>query len=103
MKTIIMLAAIGLISTNAMAMSAYDSKSMTCSTVHEKMAHDGSVVLRYPSHHPGLMMYSRTVSNSMSCLGQGAMASTSVPTSDDPSCKIKTCNFTTGKGSNKNH
>ncbi|AYG68260.1 hypothetical protein CCGE531_13965 [Rhizobium sp. CCGE531] len=84
-------------------MSAYNSKSMTCATVHEKMAQEGSIVLRYPSRHPGLMMYSRTVPNSMSCLGQGAMASASVPTSDDPKCKIKTCSFSTGKGPNKNH
>ncbi|MDR6900438.1 hypothetical protein [Rhizobium miluonense] len=103
MKTIIILAAIGMFSTNAMAMSAYNSKSMTCAAVHEKMAQEGSIVLRYPSHHPGLMMYHRTVSNSMACLGQGAMASASVPTSDDPSCKIKTCSFATGKGPNKNH
>lgn len=104
MKTIIILAAVGMISTtNAMAMSAYNSKSMSCATVHEKMAQEGSIVLRYPSHHPGMMMYNRTVSNSMSCLGQGAMTSASVPTSDDPSCKIKTCSFATGKGPNKNH
>jgi hypothetical protein len=31
------------------------------------------------------------------------MGSVSVPTSDNPSCKMKTCNFTTGKGSTKNH
>lgn len=103
MKMIIILAAIGMISTDAMAMSTHDSKSMTCSIVHEKMSQEDSIVLRYPSHHPGLMMYYRTVSNSMSCLGQGVMASASVPTSDEPSCKIKTCSFTTGKGPNKNH
>ena len=103
MKKIIILAAIGLFSTNAMAMSAYESKSLTCSTVHEKIAKEGSIVLRYPSHHPGMPMYYRTVSNSMECLGQGGMASASVPTSDDPKCKIKTCSFATGKGPNKNH
>ena len=103
MKTIMILAAVGMFSTNAMAMSAYNSKSMTCAAVHEKMAQEGSIVLRYPSHHPGMMMYSRTVSNSMACLGQGNMTSASIPTSDDASCKIKTCSFTTGKGSTKNH
>ncbi|WP_234910094.1 hypothetical protein [Agrobacterium rhizogenes] len=103
MKTIITLAAIAMMSTNAMAMSAYNSKSMTCASVHEKIAQEGSIVLRYPSHQPGLMLFNRTVTNSMSCLGQGAMTSASVPTSDDPSCKIKTCSFTTGKGPNKNH
>jgi hypothetical protein len=102
-KKIIILATIGMFSTNAMAMSTYDSKSMTCSAIHEKIAREGSLVLRYPSRRPGLMMYNRYVSNSMSCLGQGVMGSVSVPTSDNPSCKMKTCNFTTGKGSTKNH
>jgi hypothetical protein len=39
----------------------------------------------------------------MTCIGQGAMVSASVPTSDDPSCKVKTCSPITGKGPNKNH
>ncbi|MEF0943307.1 hypothetical protein [Rhizobium sp. BR 362] len=103
MKKIIMLAAMGMVCTNAIAGPMYNSKSMTCSSVRDKMAQEGTVVLQYPSSHPGLMMYNRYVSNSMSCLGQGAMASASVPTSDDPKCKMKTCNFTTGKGPNKNH
>ena len=104
MKKIILLAAIGMLASNAMAMSRHDSQSLTCSSVHEKVAQDGSLVLRYPSHHvKDMMMYSRVVSNSMTCIGQGAMVSTSVPTSDDPSCKIKTCSPNTGKGPNKNH
>ncbi|MBN8949190.1 MULTISPECIES: hypothetical protein [unclassified Rhizobium] len=103
MKTIIILAAIVLTSTNAMAISAYNSQSLTCATVHEKMAQEGSIVLRYPSHSGNVTLFNRTVSNSMSCLGQGTMTSATVPTSDDPKCKIKTCSFGTGKGPNKNH
>jgi hypothetical protein len=104
MKKIILLAAIGLFSTDAVAMPRYNSQSLTCSSVHDKMARHGSVVLRYPSHlYPKLMMYNRYVSNSMTCLGQGAMASATVPTSDDPNCKVKTCTPVTGKGPNKNH
>lgn len=103
MKKIIMLAAIGMISTNAMAGPMYDSKSMTCSSIHERIAREGSIVLKFASHQPGSLMYNRYVSNSMSCLGQGSMTSASVPTSDDPSCKVKTCSFATGKGPNKNH
>jgi hypothetical protein len=104
MKKIILLAAIGLFSTNAMAMESYNSKSLDCATVHEKVSKEGSIVLKYPSSKvPGMNMYYRTVSNSMQCLGQGGMASASVPTSDDPKCKIKTCSFGTGKGPNKNH
>ncbi|NKJ39862.1 hypothetical protein [Rhizobium sp. SG570] len=104
MKKIILFAAIGLFSTHAMAMESYNSKSLSCSTVHEKIAKEGSIVLKYPSSKvAGMNMYYRTVSNSTACLGQGAMANASVPTSDDPKCKIKTCSFATGKGPNKNH
>ncbi|MDL2399494.1 hypothetical protein [Rhizobium mayense] len=104
MKKIILLAAIGLFSTNAVAMSRHDSQSLTCSAVHDEMAKDGMVVLRHPSHaHPDMMMYDRYVTNSTACIGQGAMGTVSVPTKDDPNCKVKTCVFATGKGPNKNH
>lgn len=103
MNKFILVALAGMISTSAMAAPMYDSKSMTCSSVHEMMAKNGMVVLRIPSHQAGSMAYNRYVSNSMSCLGQGAMSSATVPTSDDPACKMKTCSFTTGKGPNKNH
>ncbi|QND44272.1 hypothetical protein HB780_00100 (plasmid) [Rhizobium lusitanum] len=103
MKKIIMLAAIAMMSTNAMAGPMYDSKSLTCSSIHEKIASEGSIVLKYPSSNPAALTYNRYVSNSMSCLGQGAITSSSVPTSDNQSCKVKTCSFVTGKGPNKNH
>lgn len=104
MKKIILVTATVMICSNAMAMSAYDSKSLTCSAVHDKIAQERSVVFRYPSRQQsGVMMYNRSVSNPIACLGQGAMATVNIPTSDNPACKIKTCNFTTGKGSTKNH
>jgi hypothetical protein len=104
MKTLFVFAAVGLIASNAMAISAYDSKSMTCSDIQQKMKQEGQIVLRYPSSsHSDMMMYNRYVSNSTSCLGQGAMTSANVPTADGQPCKVKTCSFTTGKGPNKNH
>jgi hypothetical protein len=104
MKKIVLFAAVGLLASNAMAMSRYDSQSLTCASIHDRIAQDGAIVLRYPSKmHPDLMMYNRYVSNAMTCMGQGVMASATVPTSDDPNCKVKLCNPTTGKGPNKNH
>lgn len=103
MKTLFVFAAVALIASNAMAMSEYDSKSMSCPEIQQK-AKQGSIVLRYPSStEPDVTLYNRTVSNSMSCLGQGAMASANVPSADGKPCKIKTCSFATGKGPNKNH
>jgi hypothetical protein len=104
MKKIILLAAMTMVASNAMAISRHDSQSLTCSSVHEKIAREGSVVFRYPSHsNPNFMMYNRYVSNAMSCIGQGSMTSGTVPTSDDPNCKVRMCNPVTGKGPNKNH
>ena len=102
-KKLILIAAIGMTATNAMAISRYDASSMSCASVHQKIAQEGAVVLQYPSHKPGLMMYNRYVSNSMMCIGQGSTASTKVSTSDDPSCKVVTCSNANGKGPNKNH
>lgn len=103
MKKIILIAALGLFASNAMAMSRHSSQSMTCAQVHDEISKDGMMVLRYPSKQKSdMMMYSRAVTNSMSCVGMGGMANTTVPTSDDPKCRVKTCNPTTGKGPNKN-
>ncbi|PZM17195.1 hypothetical protein [Rhizobium tubonense] len=104
MKKMILLAAFAMLASNAMAMSRHDSSSLTCSAIHDKIAQEGSIVLRYPSHRdPNLMMYNRYVANSMSCIGQGSMSSATVPTRDDPNCKVRMCNPVTGKGPNKNH
>jgi hypothetical protein len=104
MKKIILLATMTMVASNAMAMSRHESQSLTCSSIHEKIAEEGSIVLSYPSHRdPNFSMYNRYVANSMSCLGQGSMTSTTVPTSDDPNCKVRMCNPVTGKGPNKNH
>ncbi|TCR76759.1 MULTISPECIES: hypothetical protein [Rhizobium/Agrobacterium group] len=102
MKRLLFIAAVGLLATNAMAMSSYDAKSVSCGTVHQKIAQEGAVVLRYPSHHPGMMMYNRYVTNSTMCVGQGGSSRTTIAVSDDLKCPVMTCNTTTGKGPNKN-
>jgi hypothetical protein len=102
MKKIILLMALALSASSAMAMSRYDSHRMTCSALHDKIAREGEIVLRYPSHSvSNLMMYDRYVSSSAACVNRGTMSSASVPTSDDPSCKVQRCVSTTGKGHNR--
>jgi hypothetical protein len=103
MKKMLFIAAVGLLATNAMAMSSYVAKSVTCENVHQKIAQEGAVVLKFPSHQPGMMMYNRFVSNSTMCLGQGGSSRTSIAVSDNLKCPVMTCSTTTGKGPNKNH
>ncbi|PZM07977.1 hypothetical protein CPY51_29945 [Rhizobium tubonense] len=76
---------------------------MTCSAIHEKVAYKGAVVSMYPSTRPGLALFNRYVSNSLSCLGQGALGKASVPTIDDPRCPVTTCYLVTGKGPAKKY
>jgi hypothetical protein len=83
-------------------MSSYDAKAVTCETVHQKVAQDSAVVLKYPSHRPGMIMYNRYVSNAAMCIGQGGASTTTIATINDPKCRVMTCNTTTGKGPNKN-
>jgi hypothetical protein len=101
MKMMLVLSATVLIATNAMAMSSYDAKSLSCESVHQKVAQDGAVVLEFPSHKPGLMMYNRYISNSTMCIGQGAVSRTTIATSDNLKCPVVTCSTATGKGPNK--
>ncbi|MBB5576696.1 MULTISPECIES: hypothetical protein [Rhizobium] len=102
MKKIILLAALTLSASSAMAMSRYDTHNMTCSALHNKIAQEGEIVLRYPSHSVNnLMMYDRYVSNSAACVNHGTFSSATVPTSDEPSCKVQRCVSTTGKGHNR--
>jgi hypothetical protein len=106
MKRIILIAAaLGLLATNALAetsITRMDSSTMTCEAVQSRLKQDGTAVLRYPSQKvPGMMMYNRYVASNTPCVGQGVMASSSVPTSDNPKCKVKMCGSNTGKGAVK--
>ncbi len=102
MKKIVLIAVASLCASNAMALSSYNSEAMTCSAVHDKIARDGAVVLKHPSSKIGsLDVYDRYVSNDAGCIEWGAMSKSSVPTSDDPHCKVQACSGLTGKGHNK--
>ncbi|MGO4436783.1 hypothetical protein [Rhizobium sp. RAF56] len=103
MRTILVVAAAcGLFATSALAVSRHSSQSMTCAAVHDMVAREGSVVFYFPSSKkPDLMLYNRFVSSMTPCMGQSSMTSGTVPTLDDPKCKLKTCAASSGKGSVK--
>ncbi|HEY0123477.1 MAG TPA: hypothetical protein VGC14_17285 [Rhizobium sp.] len=102
MKKIMLVAAFGLCASSAMAISRYDTQSMSCAAVHDKIAQEGEVVLQHPSHNVGNpMIYDRYVSNSAACVNRGIPSKASVPTADDPSCKVQLCTPATGRGHNR--
>ncbi|CAN7530060.1 hypothetical protein LJR251_003666 [Rhizobium rhizogenes] len=102
MKKIMLVVVFGLCASSAMAISRYDTPSMSCSAVHDKIAQEGEVVLQHPSSTvKNLTVYDRYVSNSAACVGRGVPTKASVPTSDDPSCKVQLCAPATGRGHNR--
>ena len=102
MKTIFLLTILSLFASNALAMSRYNSHSMTCSALHDMIAREGEIVLRYPSgSYNNLMMYDRYVSSSAACVNRGVMSRATVPTSDNQKCPVQRCVTTTGKGHNR--
>lgn len=99
MKKIVLVAVASLCASNAMALPRYNAEAMTCSAVHDKIAKDGAVVLQYPSSKVnGVDDYNRYVSSAAGCMEWGTTSKASVPTSDDPHCKVQYCSAITGKG-----
>jgi hypothetical protein len=101
MKTIFLLALSGLIASDAMAVSRYNSQSMTCSAVHARIGQEGEVILRYPSRNNSVTIYDRYVSTSAGCVNLGLISKTSVPTADNPQCPVQRCVSTTGQGNSR--
>jgi hypothetical protein len=105
MRKSILLAAFALLATQASAETPrmrMNSASMTCQAVQDTIHQHGQVVLRYASKNkPDMMMHNMYVANSTPCVGQGVIGATTVPTSDNPKCKVSYCSPNTGKGSVK--
>lgn len=83
---------LSLVSADALAISRYNSQSMTCDSIQATIQREGSAILRYASTStPGLPLYDRYVANGTYC-GYGESAETSsVPASDTPSCLVLAC------------
>lgn len=91
-STILALAAMAaLISSQpASAISRYNSTTMTCDAVHERIAREGAVIFRYPGR-TGVTLYDRYVSGDRHCAGGEYAKSDSIPTKDTRSCPIRKC------------
>jgi hypothetical protein len=105
MKRFILLAALGLLATDALAATPVmrqNPNGMTCESVQGMIKQHGKVVLHWPSEKkPDMTMYNMYVADSTHCVGQGVIGGTTVATSDNPKCKVSYCASNTGKGSVK--
>ncbi|NKJ07322.1 MULTISPECIES: hypothetical protein [Rhizobium] len=97
MKKIVLL---GLLITSAaspaMAISRYNSMSMTCAEARATISRERAVIMRYPAKRtPNMTLYDRYVVNSDACdLGYYAYQDY-LPTKDRASCPVYTCRPTT--------
>lgn len=91
MKALIAIIAFGL-TTNAFAISRYNSKSMSCDQIKSVISSEGAVILRYPSTRvPGLTLYDRYVKHAGYCWGSDVRNTTYVPSSDSSKCRVYNC------------
>jgi len=91
MKATVLLAfALSLVSIEAHAISRYNSESMSCDRVQMVLRNEGAAILSYRSKS-NIPLYDRYVTNSGFCTGSDITKLYSVPTSDNPRCKVLKC------------
>ncbi|NLS20888.1 hypothetical protein HGP16_30760 [Rhizobium sp. P40RR-XXII] len=93
MKKIVLLGlAIASVATPALAISRYNSMSMTCAEARAVINRERAVIMRYPARRtPNMTLYDRYVSNADSCdVGYYAYQDY-LPTKDRASCPVFTC------------
>ena len=74
------------------AVQSYDIRNMTCSQVQSIVKRDGVAQLRYNSKsNPSVPIYNRYVSGSTFCGSRSIASLATVPTRDNPSCRVKIC------------
>ncbi len=93
MKKIVLLGlAIASAATPALAISRYNSMSMTCAEARAVINRERAVIMRYPARRtPNMTLYDRYVANADSCdVGYYAYQDY-LPTKDRVSCPVYTC------------
>ncbi|MCY6380246.1 hypothetical protein [Hoeflea prorocentri] len=92
MKRLALSLTILLVAAPAGAVQTYDIGNMTCSQVQSILKRDGVAQLRYNSKsNPSLPIYNRYVSGSTFCSSRSIANLATVPTRDNPSCRVKIC------------
>ena len=92
MKAVLVFLSLSMLATPALAISRYNSRSLSCDDVHRKIAAERAVILRYPSTRvAGMTLYDRFVSNAGMCNNYEYPQRLTVPTKDRPSCPVYAC------------
>lgn len=93
MKKLVLLAVAATVASSpALAISRYNSPSMTCEAARAAVLSQGAVVLRYPSKRvAGMTLYDRYVRDNNQCEQHDYAARAYVPTRDNPRCPVLAC------------
>ncbi|MDA4844366.1 hypothetical protein [Hoeflea poritis] len=92
MKRLILPLAALMAATPAGAVQTYDIGNMSCSQVQAIVQRDGVAQLRYNSKsNPSVPIYNRYVAGSTHCGSRSIANLATVPTRDNPSCRVKIC------------
>ena len=79
-------------SSEAYAISRYQSTSMSCGQVRAALQREGAAILRWQSKRvAGLPLYNRYVANSRFCRSDERAVTATVPTRDDDACWVRKC------------
>lgn len=90
-KMLLLLAAL-LAATPALAISRYSSQTISCDRARAAIHNEGAVILRYPSKRVrGMTLFDRYVRNSRLCDANQYAEWTTIPTKDNPKCRVLNC------------
>ncbi len=90
MRAIILAGCLSLVAADAMAISRYNSQSMSCGRVQDVVHDEGAVILRYTSAS-GNPLFDRFVRNGGFCAHSEVTRMVGVPTKDTSSCPVLKC------------
>ena len=76
----------------ALAISRYNTLSLTCEAARQKVINEGAAILRYPSTRgKGMTLYDRYVTRNEQCDAHEDAEASYVPTRDNARCPVLNC------------
>nr|WP_222857922.1 hypothetical protein [Rhizobium cauense] len=91
-KKLVVVIAFVMAASPALAISRYNSLSMSCQAARAAIHNEGAVILRYPSKRvSGMTLFDRYIRNSRYCDANKYAEWTTVPTRDNPRCRVLNC------------
>jgi hypothetical protein len=91
MKSVLLGLAIGLVATQANAISRYNTSGLSCGEVRAIIDQDGAAIMRYRSTRSGAQLYGRYVRDGRWCAGSERPEASYITTADSDQCRVREC------------